>query len=174
MRTGSAEGEVVVAGDLTATTYLDDAAQTALARHGDWLKTGDIGRLDADGHLFLLGRAKEMIISGGYNIYPAEVEAALAAHPNVRETCAFGVEDATWGERLEAAVALHDPSGDLSELTAFVRERIGPVRTPKALHRLDTMPRNPVGKVVRADVIQRVYPATRPADFRTETLETAP
>ncbi len=174
VRTVSAEGEVVVSGDLAATTYLDDAAQTALVRHGEWLKTGDIGRLDSDGHLFLLGRSKEMIISGGYNIYPAEVETALAAHPNVREACAFGVEDATWGERLEAAVVLHDPSGDLSELSAFVRDRIGPVRTPKTLHRLDALPRNPVGKVVRADVIQLVHPATRPANVRTETLETAP
>lgn len=174
VRTASAEGEVVVAGDLAATAYLDDSIQTAQARHGGWLKTGDIGRLDADGHLFLLGRSKEMIISGGYNIYPAEVETALAAHPNVREACAFGVEDTTWGERLEAAVALHDPSGDLGELTAFVRDRIGPVRTPKTLHRLDALPRNPVGKVVRADVIQMVHPAARPADLRTETLETTP
>ena len=174
VRTASAEGEVVVAGDLAATTYLDDPIQTDHSRHGHWLKTGDIGRLDADGHLFLLGRSKEMIISGGYNIYPAEVETALAAHPNVREACAFGVEDATWGERLEAAVALHDPSDELSELTAFVRDRIGPVRTPKTLHRLDALPRNPVGKVVRADVIQLVHPAPRPADLRTETVETAP
>lgn len=174
VRTADAEGEVVVSGDLAATVYLDDPVQTDQARHGDWLKTGDIGRLDADGHLFLLGRSKEMIISGGYNIYPAEVETALAAHPNVREACAFGVEDAIWGERLEAVVALHDPSGNLSELTAFVRDRIGPVRTPKALHRLTALPRNPVGKVVRADVIQLVHPATRPADVRTETLEIAP
>jgi fatty-acyl-CoA synthase len=172
--TANAKGEVVVKGDLAATTYLDDPAQTTQARHSDWLKTGDIGRLDAEGHLFLLGRSKEMIISGGYNIYPAEVETALAAHPNVREACAFGVEDASWGERLEAAVALYDPSGDLRELTAFVRDRIGPVRTPKTLHRLDALPRNPVGKVVRADVIQLVHPATRPAGLRTETLETAP
>ena len=174
VRTASAEGEVVVKGDLAATTYLDDPVQTATARHGDWLKTGDIGRLDADGHLFLLGRSKEMIISGGYNIYPAEVETALAAHPNVREACAFGVEDATWGERLEAAVALHDPSGDLGELTTFVRDRIGPIRTPKTLHRLDALPRNPVGKVTRADVIQMAHPAPRPVDLRTETSETAP
>lgn len=173
VRATRAEGEVVVSGDLAATTYLDDPVQTIAARHGNWLKTGDIGRLDANGHLFLLGRSKEMIISGGYNIYPVEVETALMAHPNVREACAFGVEDVTWGERLEAAVALHDPSGDLGELTAFVRNRVGPVRTPKILHRLDALPRNPVGKVVRTDVIQLVHPAPRPADLRTETSETA-
>ena len=172
VRTRNAEGEVVASGDLTATTYLNDPVQTAQVRHGDWLRTGDIGRLDADGYLFLLGRAKEMIISGGYNIYPAEVETALSSHPNVREVCAFGVQDATWGERLEAAVALHNPSGDIGELIAFLRERIGSVRTPKALHRLDALPRNPVGKVVRADVIQMIHPASEPADIRTETLET--
>ena len=91
VRTGEAEGEILVRGDLAATVYLDDPEQTDAARHDGWLKTGDIGRLDADGYLFLLGRSKELIISGGYNIYPGEVEAALNAHPAVREACAFGV-----------------------------------------------------------------------------------
>lgn len=144
------EGEVLVGGDLADTTYLDDPEQTAASRHQNWLKTGDIGRIDEDGYLFLLGRSKEMIISGGYNIYPAEVERALAAHPAVREVCAFGVADEKWGERLEAAVAAD--SVDEETLRAFVREAIGPVRTPKRLHLLSALPRNPVGKVVRNDV----------------------
>lgn len=144
------EGEVLVGGDLAATTYLDDPAQTAASRHKGWLKTGDIGRVDDNGYLFLLGRSKEMIISGGYNIYPAEVERALAAHPAVREVCAFGVADETWGERLEAAVAADNVTEEA--LRAFVREALGPVRTPKRLHMLAALPRNPVGKVVRNDV----------------------
>lgn len=165
------EGEVLVGGDLARTTYLDDPQATAAARQDGWLRTGDIGRLGADGRLTLIGRAREMIISGGYNIYPAEAEAALAGHPAVREVCAFGVDDATWGERLEAAVAL-SASVDDAELTAFVRDRLGPVRTPKALHRLDALPRNPVGKVVRAEVKQLIYPAPRPDEETFRTRET--
>lgn len=157
--TGEAEGEILVRGDLAATVYLDDPEQTASTRHEDWLKTGDIGRLDADGYLFLLGRSKELIISGGYNIYPAEVEAALNAHPAVREACAFGVADDTWGERLEAVVALEDASVGPAALSAFVRDTLGPVRTPKTLHIVAALPRNPVGKVVRGDVKSLIYPA---------------
>ena len=144
------EGEVIVSGDLAATIYLDDPAQTAASRHDGWLKTGDIGRIDDEGYLFLLGRCKEMIISGGYNIYPAEIERALTAHPAVREVCAFGVNDEVWGERLEAAVVAD--GADEESLRAFVREALGPVRTPKRLHLLDALPRNPVGKLVRGDI----------------------
>ena len=144
------EGEVLAGGDLADTIYLDDPEQTAASRYDGWLKTGDIGRIDEDGYLFLLGRSKEMIISGGYNIYPAEVERALAAHPAVREVCAFGVADEKWGERLEAAVAADAVSEEA--LRVFVRDALGPVRTPKRLHMLAALPRNPVGKVVRSDV----------------------
>lgn len=159
VRTGEAEGEILVRGDLTATAYLDDPGQTTASRHNGWLKTGDIGRLDASGYLFLLGRAKELIISGGYNIYPGEVEAALNAHPAVREACAFGVADDVWGERLEAVVALDDAAVGADALIAFVRETIGPVRTPKTLHVVAALPRNPVGKVVRGEVKSLIYPA---------------
>lgn len=144
------EGEIVVGGGLADTVYLDDPEQTAASRHEGWLKTGDIGRIDEAGYLYLLGRSKEMIISGGYNIYPAEVERALAAHPAVREACAFGVADEVWGERLEAAVAAD--GADEASLRAFVRDALGAVRTPKRLHLLAALPRNPVGKVVRSDV----------------------
>ncbi len=145
------EGEILVGGDLTRTHYLDAPALTAASRHDGWLKTGDIGRIDDDGLLFLIGRSSDLIITGGYNVYPGEVEAALNLHPMVREACAFSEPDEVWGERLEAAVSVA-PDADAAVITAFVRDRIGPVRTPKRLHLLDALPRNPVGKVVRDDV----------------------
>ena len=145
------EGEIVVGGDLTRTHYLDAPELTAASRQDGWLKTGDIGRIGADGLLHLIGRSKDLIITGGYNVYPGEVEAALNLHPMVREACAFSEPDDVWGERLEAAVAAA-PDADAAAITAFVRDRIGPVRTPKRLHLLDALPRNPVGKVVRDDV----------------------
>jgi acyl-CoA synthetase (AMP-forming)/AMP-acid ligase II len=152
------EGEVVVGGDLARTEYLDAPDLTAASRHDGWLKTGDIGRLDPDGRLTLIGRSKELIITGGYNVYPGEVEAALNAHPAVREACAFGLPDAVWGERLEAAVAVDARFIDDAAIRAFVREAIGPVRTPKRLHLLPALPRNPVGKVVRGEVRSLLYP----------------
>ncbi len=145
------EGEIVVGGDLTRTHYLDAPELTAASRHDGWLKTGDIGRIGGDGLLHLIGRSRDLIITGGYNVYPGEVEAALNLHPSVREACAFSEPDEVWGERLEAAISVA-PDADAAAITAFVRDRIGPVRTPKRLHLLDALPRNPVGKVVRDDV----------------------
>ena len=144
-------GEILVGGDLVRTDYLDAPDLTAASRHDGWLKTGDIGRIGEDGLLHLIGRSKDLIITGGYNVYPGEVEAALNQHPMVREACAFSEPDDVWGERLEAAIAA-GPEAEAAEITAFVRERIGPVRTPKRLHLLNALPRNPVGKVVRDDV----------------------
>ena len=152
------EGEVLVAGDLARTEYLDAPNLTAASRHEGWLKTGDIGRLDPDGLLTLIGRSKDLIITGGYNVYPGEVEAALNRHPAVREACAFAVEDDVWGERLEAAVAVDPGFTDDAALRAFVRDAIGPVRTPKRLHLLSALPRNPVGKVVRSEIRDLVLP----------------
>lgn len=157
------EGEVVVGGDLARTHYLDAPDLTAASRHDGWLKTGDIGRLEPDGRLTLIGRSKELIITGGYNVYPGEVEAALNAHPAVREACAFGLPDPVWGERLEAAVAVDARFTDDAALCAFVREAIGPVRTPKRLHLMPALPRNPVGKVVRGEVRSLLYPDANPA-----------
>lgn len=150
-----AVGEILVKGDLADTYYLDQPELTEAARHMGWLRTGDIGRIAADGSLSIVGRAKEMIITGGYNVYLAEVEQTLVAHPAVIEACAFGVEDSVWGERLEVAVVAR---AEVEALRLFLREKIGPVRTPKQFHLLETLPRNPVGKVVRGQVKALFYP----------------
>lgn len=155
-----ATGEVIARGPLTRTHYLDAPEATRAVRHDGWLRTGDIGRIDANGYLTIVGRAKEMIISGGYNVYFAEVETAALAHPEVTEACAFGVDDPVWGERLEMAVVATAAPEDIAR---FLRERIGPVRTPKAIHPVASLPRNPVGKVVRADV-RAIAAPDRPRD----------
>ncbi|WP_396595446.1 class I adenylate-forming enzyme family protein [Brevundimonas sp. R86498] len=165
------EGEVLVGGDLARTHYLDAPDLTAAARHDGWLKTGDIGRIGDDGRLVLIGRSRDLIITGGYNVYPGEVEAALNRHPLVRDACAFSEPDDVWGERLEAAVAV-GPDADADAIIAFVRDEIGPVRTPKRLHLLDALPRNPVGKVVRDDVRALCRTLFPPPPSRP--LETAP
>lgn len=164
------EGEVLVGGDLARTQYLDAPDLTAAARHEGWLKTGDIGRIGEDGRLFLIGRSRDLIITGGYNVYPGEVEAALNQHPMVREACAFSEPDDVWGERLEAAVSV-DANADAAAITAFVRDQIGPVRTPKRLHLLDSLPRNPVGKVVRDEI--RALCRTLPPSTPARPMETA-
>ena len=146
-------GEVAVRGDIVMPGYFETPENTTRAFENGWLLTGDLGYLDDCGYLFLQGRSKELIISGGFNVYPAEVENALMTLPEVRECIAFGVEDDYWGERVEAAVCLTASSAaEGDSIRARVRPLLGDVKTPKAIHILDELPRNPVGKVVRREV----------------------
>jgi acyl-CoA synthetase (AMP-forming)/AMP-acid ligase II len=146
-------GEVAARGDIVMAGYFEAPQQTADTIREGWLLTGDLGYLDDQGFLFLKGRSKEMIISGGFNVYPAEVENALMALPEVRECAVFGVDDDYWGERVEAAVCLTTPgSCDEQIIRQQLKHVLGDVKTPKAVHFLDALPRNPVGKVVRKDV----------------------
>ena len=128
------------AADLNAETFLPDG----------WLKTRDIGRFDADGCLYLVDRLSEMIVSGGYNVYPKEVEDALAAHPLVREAAVVGLPDDKWGEAVTGFVVLRDP-GSCSELDliGFVRDRLATYKTPKAIRFVDDIPKSAVGKPLR-------------------------
>jgi acyl-CoA synthetase (AMP-forming)/AMP-acid ligase II len=112
--------------------------------------------------LFIKGRRREVIISGGFNVYPADVEGALGRHPSVKECVAFGVEDEKWGERVEAAIELHDGApSDMAALSAFVREQLGPIKTPKAIHTVITLPRSAVGKVLRGEAKAMIHGGAR-------------
>ncbi|MGX1101318.1 class I adenylate-forming enzyme family protein [Amorphus sp. MBR-141] len=147
-------GEVVVRGDLVMRGYLDlpDATRDTIV--AGWLHTGDIGAIDERGYLFLKDRLRDVIISGGFNVYPGDVEAAIATHPEVREVVVFGVEDDYWGQRVEAAVLLKAGAAIGSDaLATFAKQLVGPVKAPKRIHFVEDMPRNPVGKVVRREVI---------------------
>ncbi|GGD60641.1 class I adenylate-forming enzyme family protein [Lacimicrobium alkaliphilum] len=152
-----AEGEIAVRGDIVMAGYYQQPEATFQAFCKDWLLTGDLGYVDENGYLFIKGRSKEVIISGGFNVYPAEVEAALCAQDSIVEAAVFGLPDPYWGEQIAAAVVLSKPEiTNESELKALLKELLGPVKTPKAIYFIDKLPRNPVGKVVRREVQQLI------------------
>ncbi|KQS66516.1 AMP-binding protein [Modestobacter sp. Leaf380] len=153
-------GEVVVRSSLVMAGYLGDPAATAAAGEHGWHHTGDIGYLDADNWLYVVDRAKDMIISGGFNVYSAEVENALMAHPDVADCAVVGVPDEKWGERVVAVVqARAGAQVDTAAVTAFVKERIGSVKAPKEVWVWEDLPRSTVGKVLKTDVRARVLAA---------------
>jgi acyl-CoA synthetase (AMP-forming)/AMP-acid ligase II len=123
--------------------------KTAAAWRGDLVTVGDLGRVDDDGVVWLDGRREDLVISGGVNVYPAEVEAVLDAHPDVVESAVFGVPDEEWGQRV---VAAYVGSADPGELASWARERLSAAKRPKALHRLGELPRTSTGKVRRLDL----------------------
>ncbi|SDY52299.1 Acyl-CoA synthetase (AMP-forming)/AMP-acid ligase II [Lysobacter sp. yr284] len=146
-------GEIVVRGSLVMAGYYKNPQATAdAARHG-WHHTGDIGYLDDEGFLYVVDRAKDMIITGGFNVYSIEVEQALQAHPAVQDCAVVGLPDEKWGERIVAVVELRrDARADAAELIAFVKQRLGGVKAPKQVELWPTLPRSKVGKVVKPEI----------------------
>ncbi len=150
-------GEIVVRGSLVMPGYYENAAATAEASLHGWHHTGDIGYLDDDGFLYIVDRAKDMIISGGFNVYSTEVEQAILRHPSVQEAAVVGLPDEKWGERVVAVVqAASGASLDPAELTAFVKEQIGSVKAPKQIEVWEDLPRSKVGKVLKTDIKARL------------------
>ncbi|WP_422087566.1 AMP-binding protein [Variovorax sp.] len=146
-------GEIVVRGSLVMQGYYKDPRATEEARRFGWHHTGDIGYLDADGYLYIVDRAKDMIISGGFNVYSAEVEQALMQHPDVQDSAVVGLPDEKWGERVVAVLQLHaGRQVDVEEIKAFVKSRIGSVKAPKQIEVWLDLPRSKVGKVLKKDV----------------------
>jgi acyl-CoA synthetase (AMP-forming)/AMP-acid ligase II len=146
-------GEIVVRGSLVmAGYYKNPEASAEASRHG-WHHTGDIGYLDEDNLLFIVDRAKDMIITGGFNVYSAEVEQALLAHPAVQDCAVIGLPDDKWGERVTAVVQLKaGQSVSEPEVQAFVKERLGSVKAPKQVEVWPDLPRSKVGKVLKTEV----------------------
>ena len=146
-------GEIVLRSSLVMPGYYKNPEATAEASRFGWHHTGDIGYLDDDGFLFIVDRAKDMIISGGFNVYSAEVEQALMQHPDLQDVAVVGLPDDTWGERVEAVVqARPGREVDPVEVIAFVRERLGGVKTPKAVHVWADLPRSKVGKILKNEI----------------------
>jgi long-chain acyl-CoA synthetase len=125
-----------------------------------WLKTGDVAYVDADGFVFLHDRVKDMIVSGGENIYPAEVENALMGHPAVADVAVIGVPDEKWGESVKACVVktpgVEVPGAEVTaqELIDFARERIARYKCPRSVDFVDSLPRNPSGKILKRELRQ--------------------
>ncbi len=146
-------GEVVTRSDLVMKGYWKQEAKTAEAMRGGWLHTGDLGYLDEWGYLFLVDRRHDMIITGGLNVYPRQVEEVLARHPAVAQSVVLGLKDDHWGEAVTAAV-VPKPGHNVSaeDLEAFCRTRLAGYKRPKHFHFLDRLPQNLYGKVVRKEV----------------------
>jgi acyl-CoA synthetase (AMP-forming)/AMP-acid ligase II len=146
-------GEIAVRGPLVMSGYLDQPELTAKTIVNGWLRTGDLGLIDERGYVYIRGRLREVINTGGFKIFPGDVEAVLATHPAVAECSVFAMPDEKWGEAVHAAVRLV-PGAVVSgaELIAFTKNDLGSIKAPKVVHFVDALPRNAAGKVSRADV----------------------
>ncbi|OZC59729.1 long-chain fatty acid--CoA ligase [Rhodococcus sp. 06-621-2] len=146
-------GEICVRGDLVMKGYYKDPERSAETVRGGWLHTGDMGHLDTEGYLHITDRKKDLIITGGFNVYPNEVEQVIWSHPAVQDCAVVGAPDNDWGERVTAVVELNpDHQVDAEELIALCREKLGGVRTPKQLVFVDSLPRSVNGKVLKKDI----------------------
>lgn len=144
-------GEVVARGQILMSGYWNRPEETAQTLRGGWLHTGDIGRFDEDGYLYLLDRRNDVIISGGFNVYPREVEDVLLEHPQVREAAVVGIPDDRWGEVVQAVVATRGPV-DPSAVLEWSRPLLAGYKRPRALHVRDDLPKSPAGKILRRAV----------------------
>lgn len=144
------EGEIAVHGPNVMHEYLKNPKATKETFFGDWLRTGDLGKMDAEGYVFVTGRIKELIIKGGENIAPREIDEALYTHPDIVEAAAFARNCKTYGERVEAAVRIVEGSNlTQAELIEICSERLGAFKSPDAIHFLPELPKGPSGKIQR-------------------------
>lgn len=152
-------GRVLVRGPFTMSGYYRDPDTTAARRVGAFHSTGDIGFLDPDGFLTLVGRETDLIITGGFNVYPAEVENVIAAQPGVRECAVFGLPDVRWGEVVVAVVSAETGVQlDVDDLRGRVRPLLGGVKTPKRIEIVDELPRNDTGKILKRVLLEERAP----------------
>ena len=147
-------GEIVMRGPHVMSGYWNrpDATVETIDPDG-WLSTGDMARIDEDGYIFIVDRKKELIIRGGYNVYPRELEEVLYEHPAVREAAVVGVPDESLGEEVAAAVA-RKPDADVSpdDLRAYVKERVAAYKYPRQVWFVDDLPKGPTGKILKREI----------------------
>ena len=158
------EGILAVRGPTLMSGYLDDPGATAEALPDGWLRTGDIGRLDDAGRLAVLARRTDLILSGGENVYPAEVEAVLAAHPGVAEVAVVGRPDPRWGQ-VPVAVVVPRPAASVEDLRPWARARLAPFKVPAEVLPAAALPRTAAGKVDRSALLAAVTAPSGPPSF---------
>jgi O-succinylbenzoic acid--CoA ligase len=146
-------GEIVVTGPTIMKEYYNDPESTAQALRNAELHTGDIGYLDSDGDLWIVQRRSDLIISGGENIYPAELEQIMKLHPAIQDVCVVGIEDNEWGQRVSAAIVLRDGASlTTDEITAFCRQSLAGYKVPRTIKFVAELPRTASGKIERVVV----------------------
>ncbi len=148
---GDGVGELMVRGPSLCRGYWQRPGAATVSEHG-WFATGDLATLSADGYFSIRGRRTELIITGGHNVYPAEVEAVLSRHPSVAEIAVVGVDSAEWGESVVAFVVGAGGAPDLAALTRLAAVDLAPHKRPREFRVIDSLPRNAMGKVVRRDL----------------------
>jgi long-chain acyl-CoA synthetase len=146
-------GEILIKGHNVMKGYLNQPDSTAAAIKDGWFATGDMAKVDEDGYYFIVDRKKELIIRGGYNVYPREIEEVLYEHPAVREVAVVGVPHSDLGEEVGAAVALKDgESVEVDELRAFVKEQVAAYKYPREIWLVDELPKGPTGKILKREI----------------------
>ena len=150
------EGEVLFRGPSLMKEYYGNSEATAQALKGGWLHTGDIGKLDEDGFLYIVDRKKDMIISGGENIYPREIEDVLASHPKIFEVAVIGLPDPQWGESVMAVVVVKEgETMEAQEVVEYCKSSLASYKKPRAVEFVDSLPRNPSGKVLKPELREK-------------------
>ena len=146
-------GEIVIRGHNIMKGYWQRPEATEEAMRGGWFHSGDMARTDEDGYFFIVDRKKDLIIRGGYNVYPREVEEVLYEHPKIREAAVVGVPHDEWGEEIGAAVVLHEGE-ELSpdEVSAYVKDRIAAYKYPRVVWFIDDLPKGPTGKILKREI----------------------
>ncbi|QHE87320.1 AMP-binding protein [Hydrogenophaga sp. BPS33] len=154
-------GEIVVKGELVMGGYHDNPQASAAALKDGWLHTGDVGYRDEEGYLYVVDRLKDLVISGGFNISPSEIEQVLLGHPAIADCAVIGVPDETWGEAVKAVVELkaHAAWDEQAALATF-RAQLGGMKTPKSIEVWEQLPRSAVGKVLKSEIRKRYWDAT--------------
>ena len=146
-------GEIVIRGHNIMKGYWQRPEATEEAMRGGWFHSGDMARTDEDGYFYIVDRKKDLIIRGGYNVYPREVEEVLYEHPKIREAAVVGIPHDEWGEEIGAAVVLHEGE-ELSpeEVSAYVKERIAAYKYPRVVWFIDELPKGPTGKILKREI----------------------
>jgi len=153
-----AVGEIVAQGDIVTQGYYKNPEATAEVQRQGWHCTGDVGYFDEQGFLFIVDRKKDMIVTGGFNVFSSEVEAAVMAHPAVKDCAVIGVPDEKWGEAVMAVIELRpNQSVTPEDLIQFVKSRLGSVKAPKDVEIVEQLPRSSVGKVLKKEVRKKYW-----------------